>query len=523
MESRTKPLRVEVIPDNIPASLKALDRWIGWSWRLRNEDWDKPPLRIDNGKSAKSTDSSTWTTFDKAIKAHLRGDFDGIGITFGDCGNGKNLAGVDLDDVIEDGQLASWAAWVVARMDTYCEISPSGKGVKLFCWGTLPRGKRNDAAGRGVEMYDSGRYFTVTGRRYPETPAEVADRESVLFQIHPELLGESPVFGVRDPSKTDRDWALEYLKFILPARADNYQDWLAVGMALKSVAEDLVDAWDEWSKSSSKYKAGACHEKWKSFNGRSGGLTIKSLSHWGKEGGWQSGAKNGKTSSGLNGNAKPEQAKNESAKSKRSNISDNIPVDPLNWLRHYGVEVDKVVKIGNKEGVYDLVLNGGNTVQIGSVANILTPRTVQEAIADATRVVIPELKRPDWRCIGAELIRIAEHEDIGSDPQSELRDWICHFVDAHAHGDAASEIDIINGVNTSGIARTETGIIYIGLTKFLNIISGLNPIKITRNDLIQRLYREGFKRTMQQARDGDKTRKARTWESQKGYNEKIQS
>lgn len=526
MDAATKPARMDVDAANVPASLKALDRWIGWSWRWRNEKWDKPPLRIDDGKAAKSNDPKTWCSFDDAIKAHIEGRFDGIGITFGDCG-GKNLAGVDLDDVIQDGKLAPWAGWVIARLDTYCEISPSGSGVKLFCWGHLPPGKRNDSDGRGVEMYDSGRYFTVTGRRYPDTPAEVMDRRSILGHLHSELLGENLFLGPKNPQKTDREWALEYLKFVSPTLAENYGDWVGVGMALHNVSEELLPDWDEWSKSSSKYKDGECAKKWRSFGQRSGGLTIKSLGHWAKQNGWQSQKQNGRLSPSTNGHA-TEHVNGKSATptvtegARQAGIADSAPVNPLGWLAYWGIDVDKVIKIGDKKGVYDLALKGGSTIQLGCVSDVLSPRLVQSAIADGTRITIPELKRADWRCIGAELIRIAEHQDVDADPQAELRDWIHDFASTQARGEAADDLAIINGVNNGGISRTETGIVYIGLTKFLNAISGMSPAKITRNELIQRLYREGFKKSRQVIRDGDKLKQARTWESQKGYYEKTQ-
>lgn len=526
MDAATKPARMEVQDANIPQSLKVLDRWIGWSWRWRNEKWDKPPLRIDDGKSAKSNDPNTWCSFDLALKAHRDGRFDGIGVTFGDCG-GKNLAGVDLDDVIQDGQLAPWAMWVIARLDTYCEISPSGGGVKLFCWGTLPPGKRNDSDGRGVEMYDSGRYFTVTGLRYPDTTAEVMDRRSILFHLHAELLGENLFLGPRNPQKTDREWALEYLKFVSSTLAENYADWIGVGMALHNVSEDLLPDWDAWSRSSAKYKAGECEAKWRSFGPRTGGLTIKSLGHWAKQNGWQSQKQNGRlsTSNGqatahVNGKA-ASPALTEGAR--QAGVGDSVPTNPLGWLGYWGVDVEKVVKIGDKKGAYDLILKGKKTVQLGCVSDVLSPRTVQSAIADATRITIPELKRADWRCIGAELIRVAEHEDVGADPQDELRDWIHDFAATQARGEASDELAIINAVNSSGIARTETGIVFIGLTKFLNAISGISPAKITRNEMIQRLYRDGFKKSRQAVRDGDKTKQARTWESPKGYYEKTQA
>lgn len=45
----------------------------------------------------------------------------------------------------------------------------------------------------------------------------------------------------------------------------SYDEWLKVGMALKHEGADC-SVWDEWSRGGTKYKAGECARKWKSFN-----------------------------------------------------------------------------------------------------------------------------------------------------------------------------------------------------------------------------------------------------------------
>ena len=45
----------------------------------------------------------------------------------------------------------------------------------------------------------------------------------------------------------------------------SYDEWLKVGMALKHEGADC-SVWDEWSRGGTKYKAGECVRKWKSFN-----------------------------------------------------------------------------------------------------------------------------------------------------------------------------------------------------------------------------------------------------------------
>lgn len=85
---------------------------------------------------------------------------------------------------------------------------------------------------------------------------------------------------------TDKDKALELLSKLQTFRADNYHDWVKVGMALHSAGCSWQD-WDSWSRTSGKYQAGVCEKKWKTFNNYSGTpITIASLAQFAKDDGY---------------------------------------------------------------------------------------------------------------------------------------------------------------------------------------------------------------------------------------------
>ena len=42
------------------------------------------------------------------------------------------LMGIDLDACVDAKLIKPWAIEVLDRFDTYAEVSPSGKGIKLF-------------------------------------------------------------------------------------------------------------------------------------------------------------------------------------------------------------------------------------------------------------------------------------------------------------------------------------------------------------------------------------------------------
>jgi putative DNA primase/helicase len=153
--------------------------------------WDKPPIDPHTGGPTDATDAAAWMSFEGA-RALARDLGAGIGLALGDDGP---YCGVDLDKVIDDrGEVAGWARDIVDRLASYTEVTPSGKGLRVWVKGRLPRdgkgkSKHRTAQHSGLEFYDSGRYFTVTGNHYPGTPTTIEDRATVLAELHAEIFG----------------------------------------------------------------------------------------------------------------------------------------------------------------------------------------------------------------------------------------------------------------------------------------------------------------------------------------------
>ena len=159
----------------IPDTLTALPRWLLWRGvpGVRADGtakMDKVPFSVA-GTKASTTDPATWATYEQAIGAAIPKP-GGIGFVF----NGDGIIGIDLDKCAVDRMsLEPWAAEIVERFDTYTEWSPSGNGLHLFVRGTLPDCRR--ARGK-VEMYGSGRYFTVTGDALRNVP--IAENQAAI-------------------------------------------------------------------------------------------------------------------------------------------------------------------------------------------------------------------------------------------------------------------------------------------------------------------------------------------------------
>ena len=153
-------------PDNLPAQLKQNARFCLWRYEnVGGRENSKIPYNPATHSRAKANHPQTFGTFTDAMTAG--GDYSGLGV-----GMFGNLAAIDIDHCIENGQLSSMAADIVSKMGSYAEVSPSGEGIRiLFLAPDLSFDKnlyytKNPAI--GLEVYIAGsdhRYVTVTGER----------------------------------------------------------------------------------------------------------------------------------------------------------------------------------------------------------------------------------------------------------------------------------------------------------------------------------------------------------------------
>lgn len=138
--------------ERIPAALRELNQWVCAS------HGSKTPMQAERRKPASVSDPSTWTSFDIAAAAVRAGRYDFVGFVF----NGNGIVGIDIDAGLNAyGGLTPMAHNVIYRIGSYTERSRSGRGFHVFVRGTLPYGGFNNR--EGLEMYQSGRYFIMTG------------------------------------------------------------------------------------------------------------------------------------------------------------------------------------------------------------------------------------------------------------------------------------------------------------------------------------------------------------------------
>jgi putative DNA primase/helicase len=162
-----------------PGELRTANQFVCWLEEDRDGDVTKVPYSVHGGR-ASSTNPKTWAPFEAAIAYAEEHSMSGVGFVFTED---DPFAGIDIDKCRdpETGEIEPWAWKIVTAFDSYTEVSPSGTGLHIFVKATLP-GPNNRKG--PLEMYESGRYFTLTGEHLGGTPTEIHERQDVLERLY---------------------------------------------------------------------------------------------------------------------------------------------------------------------------------------------------------------------------------------------------------------------------------------------------------------------------------------------------
>jgi primase-polymerase (primpol)-like protein len=159
-----KPPTLAARPEEIPFVLTALPQWIRWKWlwNAARGYWTKIPVSARSARNASTTDSNTWGESGEVISRLGSDEVDGIGLIFAAA---DPFCGIDLDKCRnpETGSITEEALDLIALLDGYTELSVTGTGVHVIVRASL--GSLSGRKAGLVEVYDRGRYFTMTGRR----------------------------------------------------------------------------------------------------------------------------------------------------------------------------------------------------------------------------------------------------------------------------------------------------------------------------------------------------------------------
>jgi putative DNA primase/helicase len=216
----------------LPASLQARQQWL--LWRFEAYEGDKKPRKVPyyvsgrkrRGQQGSAEDLAELSTFEAAC-AHLgRGRYDGLGFAFLP---GDGLVGIDIDNAVDDdGVVSERCSAIVAACNSYAEYSPSGRGVHIICAGEVESFRENSI---GLEVYSGRQFFTMTGRPWPDAPAEV----------HP--LADGVWARLRATREAARQQRKPAAKAAAPEAPGSAPSGLSDFARVNAVALALLDSW----------------------------------------------------------------------------------------------------------------------------------------------------------------------------------------------------------------------------------------------------------------------------------------
>lgn len=200
------------------AEMQGIAQWVNFVYVQRGEKRTKPPINphIDprrplHERLAQVNDPTTWGTYQQALQRYRSAartfGYQGIGFMFS---SSDPYTGLDVDACRnpQTGEIAEWVLRIVRDLNSYTEVSPSGTGLHIIVRANLIEVSRT--LGRtslrhranSIEVYDRGRYFTITGTHLSGTPETIEGRQEELVALYLTFFPEETVQKTHTPLST---------------------------------------------------------------------------------------------------------------------------------------------------------------------------------------------------------------------------------------------------------------------------------------------------------------------------------
>ena len=291
-----------VKPQNIPEFLKDLKHWVVWKAFNEKSDgrFDKVPISCSTGHKVSHLDKNHQMCFQDALGAYQGGLGDGIGISLNsdpvaqnDAGEAMYLIGVDLDKVDGSELKKRTARSIVRSIGSYCEISPSGTGIRIFALSKELLGKGQSPSG---EMYHKGRFLTITGHGHARAVVTATDTlKKIEREWWPDSVKEtcarstSNTVSVSNPDTPRKRAELAEMLDHLSADCDyeTYRD--TVWAILSTSWDDAEEIACRWCRSApARFNQDNFGQIVRSYDSnRTDSITIGSLVYWARKAGWR--------------------------------------------------------------------------------------------------------------------------------------------------------------------------------------------------------------------------------------------
>lgn len=186
--------------ENIPNELRALKQWGLFQkiWQPERNKYTKIPHNALDGGAGKSNDPSTWVDFKTALEALKTYQMDGLAFFFANGYVGLDIdhIGDELDKFRSGDYQENTVSQAITMTKSYTEVSISGSGIHAIFKGKIPGTRRRKG---NVEMYDSGRFFALTGNTIGQYQKEVnVVTTDVMKLMYHKYFGEDNVVTINN-------------------------------------------------------------------------------------------------------------------------------------------------------------------------------------------------------------------------------------------------------------------------------------------------------------------------------------
>ena len=221
------------------------------------------------------------------------------------------LVVIDIDAKTPKHSADGFATWDQLREENSdliqtVTVKTGGGGSQLYF--KYPKGHSvksgTNVLGPGVDIRADGGYVIVPGISKTDAPYifELSPADTEIQELPAWALdrlngSKSAADNQKDKKKNKKEVYENYKNIVeaghaiirlKPERADNYEDWLHVGMSLYELGQGGLNLWEQFSKQSPKYAPGVCAQKWATFNKSqtdAHNITLASLFFWAGEDG----------------------------------------------------------------------------------------------------------------------------------------------------------------------------------------------------------------------------------------------
>ena len=292
--------RVPLTAGNIPTLLRDIDRWVMWKAGTHkpNGKFDKVPVN-SHGRKVNGLAAENWLSFQDALTGYSTGKCDGVGFVLngGPVTHGADqlyLVALDFDNC-EASESEMKQLWLKLGKP-YLEVSPSGKGLRMFVLSRVALKGGND--GHGHEMYFDRRFVTVTGNSSKGKICEATDQLLALHEgwfpknslpakqrARDSTLGRKLAYPDTPESAEAIAQVNDMLRFI-PASCSRDM-WRNIVWAVFSTGWTCaVDIARQWSMTDpKKYEDAAFNRLVQDYKPEEG-ITLATLYHHAKSAGW---------------------------------------------------------------------------------------------------------------------------------------------------------------------------------------------------------------------------------------------